>query len=123
MRHFIAAAQFISILPLGKAQTFEPPKMIPFFPIVGILLGILVALFDQVASRLWGSPVASLLDVIFLIILTGAAPATILAAVTPVPDTLAEYAFAGLLRALRPDVAATDPTKKPEVRRRVSRNG
>jgi 4-hydroxy-3-polyprenylbenzoate decarboxylase len=28
----------------------------------------------------------------------GADPATILAAVTPVPDTLSEYAFAGLLR-------------------------
>ena len=28
----------------------------------------------------------------------GADPATILGAVTPVPDTLSEYAFAGLLR-------------------------
>ncbi|MDO9735407.1 UbiD family decarboxylase, partial [Glaesserella parasuis] len=28
----------------------------------------------------------------------GADPATILAAVTPIPDTLSEYAFAGLLR-------------------------
>src|SRR5688572_29452299 len=31
----------------------------------------------------------------------GADPATILAAVTPVPDTLSEYAFAGLLRGQR----------------------
>lgn len=35
----------------------------------------------------------------------GADPATILAAVTPVPDTLAEYAFAGLLRGSRTEVA------------------
>lgn len=34
----------------------------------------------------------------------GADPATILAAVTPVPDTLAEYAFAGLLRGKRTEV-------------------
>ena len=34
----------------------------------------------------------------------GADPATILAAVTPVPDTLSEYAFAGLLRGSRTDV-------------------
>ncbi|OCG21623.1 3-octaprenyl-4-hydroxybenzoate decarboxylase [Gilliamella sp. wkB108] len=34
----------------------------------------------------------------------GADPATILAAVTPVPDTLSEYAFAGLLRGERTEV-------------------
>jgi len=35
----------------------------------------------------------------------GADPATILGAVTPVPDTLSEYAFAGLLRGSRTKVA------------------
>jgi 4-hydroxy-3-polyprenylbenzoate decarboxylase len=34
----------------------------------------------------------------------GADPATLLAAVTPVPDTLSEYAFAGLLRGSRSEV-------------------
>ncbi len=34
----------------------------------------------------------------------GADPATILAAVTPIPDTLSEYAFAGLLRGSRTEV-------------------
>ncbi|GAB6067974.1 4-hydroxy-3-polyprenylbenzoate decarboxylase [Methylothermus subterraneus] len=34
----------------------------------------------------------------------GADPATILAAVTPIPDTLSEYAFAGLLRGARTEV-------------------
>jgi len=37
----------------------------------------------------------------------GADPATILAAVTPVPDTLSEYAFAGLLRGSRTELAQT----------------
>jgi 4-hydroxy-3-polyprenylbenzoate decarboxylase len=36
----------------------------------------------------------------------GADPATILGAVTPVPDTLSEYAFAGLLRGGRTEVTA-----------------
>jgi 4-hydroxy-3-polyprenylbenzoate decarboxylase len=36
----------------------------------------------------------------------GADPATILAAVTPVPDTLAEYAFAGLLRGARTELVS-----------------
>jgi 4-hydroxy-3-polyprenylbenzoate decarboxylase len=35
----------------------------------------------------------------------GADPATILGAVTPVPDTLSEYAFAGLLRSARTELA------------------
>jgi 4-hydroxy-3-polyprenylbenzoate decarboxylase len=35
----------------------------------------------------------------------GADPATLLAAVTPVPDTLSEYQFAGLLRGTKTDVA------------------
>ena len=35
----------------------------------------------------------------------GADPATILGAVTPIPDTLSEYAFAGLLRGARTKVA------------------
>lgn len=35
----------------------------------------------------------------------GADPATILAAVTPIPDTLSEYAFAGLLRGGKTEVA------------------
>ncbi len=34
----------------------------------------------------------------------GADPATILAAVTPIPDTLSEYAFAGLLRSSRTEL-------------------
>lgn len=36
----------------------------------------------------------------------GADPATILGAVTPVPDTLSEYAFAGLLRGDKTDITA-----------------
>ena len=46
--------------------------MVPYFPLVGIVLGGLAALFDFAAVRLWGHPVASLLDVIFLALLTGA---------------------------------------------------
>jgi 4-hydroxy-3-polyprenylbenzoate decarboxylase len=37
----------------------------------------------------------------------GADPATILAAVTPIPDTLSEYAFAGLLRGERTELVET----------------
>ncbi len=72
MRNLISALQFITILPLGKAQAFDPPKMVPWFPLVGILLGLLVALFDAIVRRFWPPPVAALLDVILLAVLTGA---------------------------------------------------
>ncbi len=72
MRHFIAAIQFITIIPVGRTDSFDPPRMIPYFPVVGLLLGVLTALFDQAATALWSRPVASLLDVLFLALLTGA---------------------------------------------------
>jgi adenosylcobinamide-GDP ribazoletransferase len=72
MRHFISAIQFITIIPVGRADTFEPPKMIPYFPIVGLFLGLLTFFFDQLTTALWSRPVASLLDILFLAVLTGA---------------------------------------------------
>jgi 4-hydroxy-3-polyprenylbenzoate decarboxylase len=42
-----------------------------------------------------------------LVVALGADPATILGAVTPVPDTLSEYQFAGLLRGSRTEVVDT----------------
>ncbi|MGD8880731.1 MAG: adenosylcobinamide-GDP ribazoletransferase [Desulfobacterales bacterium] len=72
MKGFISAIQFITILPLGKTESFEPEKMIPFFPLVGILLGLLVAAFDAIFLRLWTPPVVALLDLILLAVLTGA---------------------------------------------------
>jgi len=72
MKNLIAAIQFITIIPMGKSGKFEPEKMIPFFPMVGIILGLMVALLDQILLLLWSKPVASLLDVLFLIIITGA---------------------------------------------------
>ena len=72
MKGLIGAIQFITILPVGKSVPFEPNKMIPFFPIVGLVLGLMVAVFDQVVLRLWNPSVAAVLDVVLLIILTGA---------------------------------------------------
>ena len=72
MKGFIGALQFITILPSGKPAPFEPDKMVPFFPIVGLMLGGLVAVFDFIAMQLWIPPVVAVLDVVLLIIMTGA---------------------------------------------------
>ncbi|MFO7838346.1 MAG: adenosylcobinamide-GDP ribazoletransferase [Desulfosalsimonadaceae bacterium] len=73
MQAFRAAIQFITLLPAGRAAVYQPREMIAWFPAVGLLLGFLLALFDAAAcSLLAGSAPAAVLDVIFLIILTGA---------------------------------------------------
>ena len=72
MRNLIAALQFITILPLGKTRDFEPPKMVPYFPLVGLLLGLLVAVFDTAAAKFWAPSIVALLDVILLAVLSAA---------------------------------------------------
>lgn len=72
MKGLLSAIRFITILPVGKDNAFEPNKMIPFFPLVGLLLGLIVALFDRLWLMLFNPPVAGLLDVILLLALTGA---------------------------------------------------
>jgi adenosylcobinamide-GDP ribazoletransferase len=72
MRGFISALQFLTIIPIGKHGTFDAKRMVPFFPVVGLILGALLAIFDQAVLRLWPAPVAALLDVVFLTIVTGA---------------------------------------------------
>ncbi len=72
MKSLISAIQFITIIPLGKPETFDPRGMISFFPVVGIFIGGLVAAFDYAALQLWTEPVAAVLDVILFILVTGA---------------------------------------------------
>lgn len=72
MKRLISALEFLTLLPLGKPLTFDPKGMVPFFPVVGIILGTMLSIFDQAALRLWSEPVVAVLDVGLLIVLTGA---------------------------------------------------
>ena len=72
MRNLISALQFITILPLGKTRDFDAPKMVPYFPLVCILLGLIVALFDAAVTKFWAPPIVALLDVILLAVLSAA---------------------------------------------------
>lgn len=71
MNKLFSAIRFITILPIGNPREFDAVGMTQFFPIVGLLLGLMLAAFDQVAMRLWNAPTAALLDVILLALLTG----------------------------------------------------
>ncbi len=72
LRGLISAIQFITSIPLGRAAIFEPRAMVPFFPVVGLILGLVVAVFDFAALYFWPVYVVAILDVVLLVLLTGA---------------------------------------------------
>lgn len=67
-----SAIMFITIIPAGGDVAFSPVGMIRFFPVVGLILGALLVLFDTLTSFFWPAPVVALLDVLLLVALTGA---------------------------------------------------
>ncbi|MBF0243495.1 MAG: adenosylcobinamide-GDP ribazoletransferase [Desulfamplus sp.] len=69
---FRSAIAFITTIPAGRDVPFSPLGMIRFFPVVGLILGAIVASFDIIASLFWSVPVVAMLDVVLLVILTGA---------------------------------------------------
>lgn len=76
MKKFItdlrSAVLFITILPAGKNVAYSPLGMIKFFPVVGLILGGLLLIFDLISSHLWPPFTVAVLDVVFLVIVTGA---------------------------------------------------
>jgi len=71
MRHLFSAFQFLTILPFGRYKKFEAPKTIPYFPVVGLFIGLIVASGDYAFSILLPRPIASLLDVFLLAVISG----------------------------------------------------
>ncbi len=69
---FRSAVLFITILPAGKNVAYSPMGMIKFFPVVGLIVGACLLLFDAAVSWLWPPGVAAVLDTIFLVAVTGA---------------------------------------------------
>ena len=67
-----SAILFISILPAGKNVAYSPLGMIKFFPVVGLILGGGLLVFDLCITPLWSPFVVAILDVVFLVIVTGA---------------------------------------------------
>ena len=72
LTHLAAALRFITILPAGAADAYHPRAMIPFFPAVGLILGLILAAADALFFRLFSPSAAGAADVIVLVVLTGA---------------------------------------------------
>ncbi len=69
---FLSALNFLTVLRIGKNAGFDPVRMIPMFPMTGLLIGVLLLCFDSAASLLWDQTAVALLDVLFLAAVTGA---------------------------------------------------
>nr|WP_319495246.1 adenosylcobinamide-GDP ribazoletransferase [uncultured Desulfobacter sp.] len=67
-----ACLAFITILPTGKDPVYSPLGMIRFFPVAGLIIGALLVITDLLASMVWPPPAAALVDLIFLVAVTGA---------------------------------------------------
>jgi adenosylcobinamide-GDP ribazoletransferase len=67
-----ACLLFLTVLPAGQGAAYSPMGMIRFFPVAGLILGGFVVLTDLAASRLWPLPVAALMNLLCLVVLTGA---------------------------------------------------
>jgi adenosylcobinamide-GDP ribazoletransferase len=69
---FLSALGFITVIPAGGNYTYSPQGMTSAFPMVGLLVGTLLACSDVVFRTFWNPMICGLLDVIFLIAITGA---------------------------------------------------
>ncbi len=74
MKAFFAAVQFLTVLPLPKnwaGGTDALERSVPFFPVVGLLIGILAAAFDVAVSSFLHPLPASVLVVLLLVGVSG----------------------------------------------------
>lgn len=72
MKHLSAALAFLTILPIKGATEFDTGKMIPYFPVVGLIVGALISIIDALAMQIWSTPAVAVIDVVCLMGITGA---------------------------------------------------
>ena len=66
-----SALQFSTILPVGAGNVFRPVGQVAMFPVVGLILGGLLAFVDAILSHIWPPMVVGILDTVLLMVLTG----------------------------------------------------
>ena len=75
LTHFRHAVRLLTIVPLPSEKSFEPdwlPRAAKYFPLVGLLLGALLAAVLLAADHIWSGVVPALLAVTAGVLLTGA---------------------------------------------------
>jgi len=75
MKSLLAAIQFLTIIPFPRGGVAAGEKelewSVPFFPVVGLLIGIVVAVFDAIVGYVFPPFPASVLTVIALVGISG----------------------------------------------------
>lgn len=66
-----SALQFSTILPVGSGNVFRPQGQVAMFPVVGLILGCILALTDTLLSCIWPPLVVGILDTLLLMVITG----------------------------------------------------
>lgn len=69
---FISAVQFLTIIPLKGHHDFDARNSLPYYPICGLLIGIILMAVHLITRLFWPVQVVALLDVIALALITGA---------------------------------------------------
>lgn len=71
----VLALQFLTILPVRGPAKVEPAdfgRSIAFFPLIGLLVGAILAVADHVAGQILPPPIPSALTIALALVLTGA---------------------------------------------------
>jgi adenosylcobinamide-GDP ribazoletransferase len=74
MRPLLAAIQFLTVIPFPKGFAGgekELERCVPFFPVVGLLIGIIIAAFDRVVSSIFPPLPTSVMTVIAMTAISG----------------------------------------------------
>ena len=73
MKAFFAAIKFLTVLPVGKAggEFADMGRSVKFFPLVGLLLGVIAAGLAWCWVYLFGAMISAVLIVVSFIVLTG----------------------------------------------------
>lgn len=70
----VSAMRFLTVIPIPfkKDAPFVPKAAVPFFPVAGLVIGVILALLDWFFGWCFNRTIAAALDVAILICLTGA---------------------------------------------------
>lgn len=71
MANLFAALSFLTILPAPGVKRTVGEGTLPWFPVIGLVIGGLLFLFDLILGRLLPVQITSLFSVLFLAVITG----------------------------------------------------
>lgn len=69
---FLSAIQFLTVFPCVPSQVFDARKALPFFPVCGLLIGVVLIFTDSVGLIFWSPLTAGLLTLTVLAAISGA---------------------------------------------------